>query len=884
MPKARTGKKPSQQIDLFALAENITSNIGVGVYIVQQGTFVYISNLYKKITGYTGRDLLGKKSLAYVHPEDRERVRQEAIKCLKGKKSEGYEYRYIKKNGEVMWILELITSITYNGQRAALGSFMDITARKKMEDDLRRSEERYRTVIEEIEEGYYEVDLKGNFTFASDAICATLGYTKEELMGMSYKDYIPSEQFDYVFEIFSDIYKTGKPIKSYSSINIRKDGTRLFVEDSVAPLRDREGKIIGFKGITRDVTQRKMMEEALRKSEEYFKEITENSSEIIIILDKDGNIKYSSRSTERFTGYKSEELTGKSVFNFIHPNDVPRAINTYQKALEKTDSIIDDEFLIIHKNGTLRHFEGLGRNLLDNPSIAGFVMNARDVTERKQLEAQKDAALEALKSSEERYRTILEDMNEGYFELDLDGTVTFVNEAECRNIGHAREQLLGMNHRQFQDEETVKIIRPLFIGLYRTGKPIRNLKVKIIRADGTRGINETSVSLLKDKQGKPVGFRGISWDITAQQQMEETIRQVEEKQRNILENMQESYFEVDLKGNLIYVNPAMYLGLGFNREEIIGQHYRIFTDEENVKKLYKIYNRIYKTGAPVRTADFEFIKKDGTKIFAETSASLIRDAQGKPSGFRGVSRDVTERRKMEETIRQSEEKYRTIINEVDEWYFEIDLAGNIVFINDAVARSVGYPLERLLGLNYKSYLSKEQSGSIFKVFRQVYDTGEPTKNYPYEFTRPDGKVIFFELSIFPKLDETGKVTGFRGVGHDVTEQKRTEEQLDYLATHDLLTGLPNRMLLMDRLKMATAQAKRNEHKLALMMLDLDNFKSVNDSLGHMIGDELLKEIANRLTGRLRQNDTLCRLGGDEFILLLPAIDQSEDALGVTKIF
>jgi len=750
MPKTRTGKKPSQQIDLFALAENITSNIGVGVYIVQHGKFVYISHLYKKITGYTGRDLLGKNSLAHVHPDDREKVRQEAIKCLKGKKSEGYEYRYIRKNGEVMWILELITSIAYNGQRAALGSFMDITARKKMEEDLRRSEERYRTVIEEIEEGYYEVDLRGNFTFASDAICATLGYTREELMGMSYKDYIPPEQHDYVFRVFMEIYKTGKPVKSYSLINIRKDGTRLSVEDSVAPLRDRDGKIIGFKGITRDVTERKVMEEALRLSEE-------------------------------------------------------------------------------------------------------------------------------------RYRTILEDMNEGYFELDLDGTVTFVNDAECRNIGYAREQLIGMNHRQFQDEETVKIIRPLFIELYRTGKPIRNLQVKIIRANGTKGFNETSVSLLSDKQGKPVGFRGISWDITAQQQLKETIRQVEEKQRNILENMQESYFEVDLAGNLTYVNTAMYTGLGFTREELIGQHYRIFTDEENVKKLYKIYNQIYKTGAPVRTADFEFIKKDGTKIFAETSASLIRDAQGKPIGFRGVSRDVTERRKMEETIRQSEEKYRTIINEVDEWYFEIDLAGNIVFINDAVVRSVGYPRERLLGLNYKSYLSKEQSGSIFKVFRQVYDTGTPIKNYPYEFTRPNGKVMFFQLSIFPKFDETGKIVGFRGVGHDVTEQKRTEEQLNYLATHDLLTGLPNRMLLMDRLKMATAQAKRNEHKLALMMLDLDNFKSVNDSLGHMIGDELLKEIAKRLTGRLRQNDTLCRLGGDEFILLLPAIERTEDALEVAKI-
>ncbi|HQQ87173.1 MAG TPA: GGDEF domain-containing protein, partial [Smithellaceae bacterium] len=104
-----------------------------------------------------------------------------------------------------------------------------------------------------------------------------------------------------------------------------------------------------------------------------------------------------------------------------------------------------------------------------------------------------------------------------------------------------------------------------------------------------------------------------------------------------------------------------------------------------------------------------------------------------------------------------------------------------------------------------------------------------------------------------------------------------------IATHDLLTGLPNRMLLMDRLKMATAQAKRNDQKLALMMLDIDNFKNVNDSLGHMVGDKLLKEISLRLTGRLRQNDTICRLGGDEFIILLPAIERVENAVEVAQI-
>lgn len=756
MSSFKTKNNYPTQINLFELSETITANIGVGVYIVQQGKFVYTSPIYRKLTGYTEHELIGVNSLEYVHPEDKDKVRQQAIKCLKGESSDSYEYRYIKKNGEIMWILEMITSIVYHGKRAALGSFMDITARKHMEEALRQSEERYRTVIEDIEEGYYEVDLQGNFTFASDSICATLGYPREELIGMSYKNYVPNEQFDYVYNIFKKVYETGKPIKSYSLINIRKNGERIHVEDSVAPLSDKNGKIIGFKGITHDITQRKIMEEILQKSEDYFREITENSSDVIIITESNGNIKFCSRSVERCLGYKPEELTGKNAFNFIYADDLPRAANDYSKAIQTKDTAIPNEFRVVHKDGSVRLFEGLGKNLLDNPSVAGFIMNIRDVTERKHLEIQKEAAQKSLRESEEKYRTILEKMEEGLFELDLKGNITFVNDAECRKLGYSREELTGMNYRQFQDENTAKKTRQIFSEVYKKEEPIQLLDVEIIRKNGSKAFNEISVSLLKDKQGKATGFRGIS-------------------------------------------------------------------------------------------------------------------------------RDVTVRRQMEEMIRQSEEKYRTIINEVDEWYFEIDLAGNVIFVNDAIVRSVGYPPERLIGLNYKSFTSEERSGEVFKIFRQVYETREPIKNFPYEFVLPDGKITFFELSVFPKLDDQGKVVGFRGVGHDVTERKQTEEQLNYIATHDLLTGLPNRMLLMDRLKMATAQAKRNAQKLALMMLDLDNFKNVNDSLGHMVGDKLLKEISLRLTGRLRQNDTICRLGGDEFIILLPAIERVEDAVEVAKI-
>jgi diguanylate cyclase (GGDEF)-like protein/PAS domain S-box-containing protein len=370
---------------------------------------------------------------------------------------------------------------------------------------------------------------------------------------------------------------------------------------------------------------------------------------------------------------------------------------------------------------------------------------------------------------------------------------------------------------------------------------------------------------------------GSFLDITERKRTEESLQLSEEKYRTILKNIEDGYYEVDLAGNFTFFNASACRILGYPKEEMMGMNNRQFTDKENAKKLFQAFNEVYRTGKPAKEFGWQIIRKDGTKRYIEVSVSLQKNSSGKPIGFRGISRDITERRQMEEMLQQSEEKYRTIIEEMEEWYFETDLAGNFLFFNDAFARILGYSKSALTGLNFRVFIKNEDSNSIYNLFHQVYETCEPTKNFPYQYTRSDGIITFAELSVFPKRDQEGKVVGFRGVGHDITERKRTEQQLNYMATHDPLTGLPNRMLFLDRLKMALAQANRNSQKLAVMMLDLDHFKNINDSLGHMVGDQLLKEIGQRLTDLLRQNDTIARLGGDEFIILLPEIGRVEDS-------
>jgi PAS domain S-box-containing protein len=644
-------------------------------------------------------------------------------------------------------------------------------------ETLHQSEAKYRTILENMQEGYFEIDLAGNFTFVNNSVCRDMGYSSEELMGMSNRQYTDKEELKKVFQVYNKIYETGESNKEFVWQIIRKDGTKRYIDASISLKKDSSGKPIGFSGISRDITERKRAEAALRESEKYFKEITENSSDVIIITDKKGKIKYCSRSVERFTGYKPEELVGRNGLKLIHPDDVKRAVDDYDKAIRAIDSAIPNAFRIVCKDGSERYFAGLGKNLLDNPAVAGFIMNVRDVTNRKQAESQKEAALEAMRQSEEKYRTFIETIQDGYYEVDLSGKYTFVNDVLCEHLQYSKEELIGQDNRRYQTKENSKKAFQKFLEVYMTGNPIKALEMEVIRKDGSIQISEVSISLIRNAEGTPISFRGTSRDITGRKQMEEQLRQNEEKYRTIIENILEPYWENDLKGNLTFVNDAMCERMGYTREKLIGLNYQQFTDKEVAKKSFEAYNRIYRTGEPIRGIERAYTRKDGSNGFGELSISLIRDAEGKPSGFRSFSHDITERKQAEETIRQSEERYRTIIEQMEEGYFELDLAGNFTFVNDAQCINFGYPREEFIGMNYKQYADEKNVKALYRLFTGIYNTETPVKAYDLELIKKDGTKSFNEISASLIKNAQGKPIGFRGISRDVTERKRVEEVL-----------------------------------------------------------------------------------------------------------
>ena len=391
-----------------------------------------------------------------------------------------------------------------------------------MEQALFQSEEKYRNILENIEDGYYEVDLAGNFTFFNSSLCLILGYSNEEMMGMNNRQYTDKEGAKKLFQAFNQVYKTGEPTKEFDWQIIRKDGTKRHTEASVSLLKDLKGKSIGFRGIVRDITERKLADQSLRESEKYFKEITENSSDIIVITDKNGGIKYCSRSIERFTGYKPEELIGKSGFTFIHPDEVERAAHDFGEAIMIKDSPIPpNAFRVVRKDGSERYFEGVGKNLLDNPSVTGIVMNIHDVTDRKQAE-------EALRKSETKYRHLVEDAHEGIFQSTAEGRHITVNQAFANILGYESPEevvknIIDIAHQVYVNpEDRAKILQTI----EKEGS-VKGYEAEFYRKDGSKTWVSINMLAIRDDQGTLLYYQGIDQDITDRKKIEK------ERQENI---------------------------------------------------------------------------------------------------------------------------------------------------------------------------------------------------------------------------------------------------------------------------------------------------------------------------------------------------------------
>ena len=351
---------------------------------------------------------------------------------------------------------------------------------------------------------------------------------------------------------------------------------------------------------------------------------------------------------------------------------------------------------------------------------------------------------------------------------------------------------------------------------------------------------------------------------------------------SIINNIKDSVSIIDVRNfKIVSVNRAFLDELGLDENEVIG------------KSCYKV---IHRKNSPCATTDhpcpllttlktgqhaiFEHIHchKNGKMINMEVSATPIKDEKGEISYVVHVARNITEHKRIEEELI----KLKKAVETSGEAIFLTDREGIITYVNPEFTRLYGYSAEEVIGKTTPRIL---KSGTMQpRDYENFWKTILNKQIVRGEFVNKakDGRVLNIDGSANPVFDNNGNIIGFLAIQRDISDRKKAEQHLDYLAYHDALTGLPNRSLFYDRLRQAVAQANRYKRIVAVMLLDLDKFKEINDTLGHNIGDLLLQAIAKRLTSYLRKVDTVSRFGGDEFAFIITEIIHVQGAERVTS--
>lgn len=509
----------------------------------------------------------------------------------------------------------------------------------------------------------------------------------------------------------------------------------------------------------------------------------------------------------------------------------------------------------------------------------------------------------ALSTAEARNRAVVEHLEEGVLLLDEQARVLAANPAAAAILGVSREQ---MDARSV-DQTGWRLLAPDGTPLAReqypsvralhSGRGESRVPVGVLASDGRLSWVEASTALTQLDQGRVVVLTFA--DVTARKLDQSRLEASEARYQQMVDQVLDyAILMLDTEGRVVSWNRGAEHIKGYTADEIMGQSFaRFFTEEDRAAHLPA---RELAEAAQQGRCEFQGwrVRQDGSRFWGLMVLTAVRDAHGQLMGYSKVTRDLTQQHRVEQALTEAHRRVQAMIDSSPFGIVATDLDGLILAMNPVGERMTGYSREELVGkLTPAIYhdaeeiraraeeLSKEVGVHIdpgIEVF--VYRARQGLReDREWTCVRKDGSRFPVQAAITALRDPDGQIVGYMGVAYDISERKRQEEYTHHIAHHDFLTGLPMRRLMLDRLTVALQRARRDGSCVALMMIDLDHFKRINDSLGHHVGDELLKAVAERLLGCVRSCDTVARMGGDEFVIVLPGIAEMANAERVARL-
>jgi len=400
-------------------------------------------------------------------------------------------------------------------------------------------------------------------------------------------------------------------------------------------------------------------------------------------------------------------------------------------------------------------------------------------------------AEEQLKESEERYRGILDNMEESYYEVDLKGRFTFFNNAIPRTYGYTEYELMGTSYKISMDKENIEKVFNAFNKVYVTGETIKGIDWKLKNKNGKEVYVEASVSLRRDSQGKPVGFKGITRDITERKQAEEALKKSEERYRFLADNAHDVIWTFDLNSGFTYMSPSVKQLRGFSADEAMKMGLdQTLTPDSYSKAMEMLEEELRLEMNGVRhdpdwskTFELEQFRKDGSTVCTEVTVNLIYDEISGVKGIMGITRDITERKRAEESLRESEAKYRFLMENMTDMIWTTDLNLSVTYVNTSIEKTLGYSPEERIGHKTYEIMTPESYAYVMNIMssemeRENDEGVDPNRTVTFEtaYYHKNGSIVWFENAARPIRDNSGRIVGIYGVSRDITDRKKAEEE------------------------------------------------------------------------------------------------------------
>lgn len=796
---------------------------------------------------------------SFIHPEDLDTAITIFSTAKNSRLDYQGQYRIIRSDGSVRWMLgsgapRFTKSGEFDGYN---GAILDITAQCDAFERLTKSQAEYQLLAENSSDLISRCAPDGTYVYVSPSYTEVLGHDAAAMAGRNAYDFVHPEDRATVRDEVARQIQTGTDSRVVEIRKLHHRGHYVWMGTKVQVMTDPVTKAkTGTVSISRDITFEREERYKRRQSEERFRSLANLSSDWYWETDGNSRFTFVSEGLERLYGVPTTEVIGKTRLERAADKN-HSGLQTYLAKIEKRESFRDIPYSAqpLEKKG-VQHAVLSGEPIFHNGAFSGYRGVGRDVTKEMQA-AEKFSQLAA------ENRALIDNSLDIIASVDKRGRLVRVSAAVADILGYSPADCVGRRYSDFLHPDERRKTWAVEARLLKGKNTIRDFETRWLREDASVAYLSLSLRWSHETNLMYVTAR----DVTERFHVQTEVQRSKDQMSAMLESIDDAFFAVDRNWRITYVNHKTASFVGVERDAMLGKVIWESVPALRTSAILPYYETAMVTRKPLSFEE----RWEPTNTWIDVRVYPYED------GIAVYFHDVSARRQAERDIRESEQRLREVLEMTPAGYLLADPEALIIDVNPALCHLVGYSRGELVGHDLEKLFSACPWHGALAIPRG------PTVAHGVEalLRHKDGGEVPVLFSGRIKRDGDGHAQSFTAFLTDITERKQAESRLQHLATHDTLTGLPNRELINKRLQSMLDEASADD-TVAVIFIDLDRFKEVNDSMGHSPGDSLLQQVAVRLQANMRLGDIVARLGGDEFVVTAYCSDGRNSASAIAE--